>query len=62
VEHWPALITVQESLDALPATAFTMLLQHEQRVVTGLLKSPATVGVPRQTDKSMQKVISGIRV
>tara|TARA_B100000965_G_scaffold348304_1_gene320872 strand:- start:106 stop:294 length:189 start_codon:yes stop_codon:yes gene_type:complete len=62
VEDGPALITIQESFDTLPATPLTMLLQHQQRVITGPLKSPTAVGIPGQTDKSMQKVITGIRV
>jgi len=62
MQNGPALITLQKSLDSLPATGFSLFLQHQQRVIGGPLGIPAAVGVPRQTDKPVQKVITGIRI
>ena len=62
MEHRPALETAKESPDALPATGFPVLLQHQQRVIGGPFESPTAVRVAGQTDKAMQKVITGIRV
>ena len=49
-------------LDITSAQSFPVLLQHQQRVVGRPFESPAAIGVPRQADKPMQKVITGVRI
>ena len=62
MEHRPIGIASQKATETLPATGFTMFLQHQQGVIGGAIQSPAAVPIPRQTHESMQKVVAGIRV
>jgi signal recognition particle subunit SEC65 len=58
----PTVVPTQQTLQSKPTALFSMLSHDKKRVIGGGRKIPTTIALTRQTQKTMEKIVSCIGV
>jgi signal recognition particle subunit SEC65 len=58
----PTVVPTQQTLQSKPTALFSMLSHDKKRVIGGGRKIPTTIALTRQTQKTMEKIVSRIGV
>ena len=62
MKNRPVPVLGKKTVQPLPATRLTVMLQHKDRVITRLIQIPTTVTAARYTNKAVQKIMASVRI